>query len=235
MEKFRNLLNREHWVVTNNNASAEKGFFFWDFVGLEPSGVESPRRRESNAFAGYTTGPSSGWSGLEDSPVVYLANTFDSRLRGDSVTLGSSPTKPQTRLFELADHNRLSLSLPLSFSSSSYLFSFSKQKWKRFVVWPAKLKGCRQSNNIHNKPCFQEGRTLFRKTELTLGWPGGVEDNRLGSQWAGSAKTLWQVWWLGQDLSPQHLQITMKKKRNHLTTEELLNCKLGTKGRFFPS
>ena len=37
----------------------EKSFFFWDFVGLEPSGTESPRRQESNALAGYTTGPSS--------------------------------------------------------------------------------------------------------------------------------------------------------------------------------
>ena len=30
--------------------------FFCDFVGLEPSGTLSPRRRESNALAGYTTG-----------------------------------------------------------------------------------------------------------------------------------------------------------------------------------
>ena len=33
------------------------------------------------------------------------------------------------RLFGLAARNRLSLSLPLSFSSSSYFLSFSKQKW----------------------------------------------------------------------------------------------------------
>ena len=50
-----------------------KVFFFLDFVGLEPSGAWSPRRR-----AGYTTGPSS-----EDGPVVYPANVFDSRLWGD--------------------------------------------------------------------------------------------------------------------------------------------------------
>ena len=37
-------------------------FFFCDFVGLEASGTWSPRRRESNALVGYTTGPSSsGW------------------------------------------------------------------------------------------------------------------------------------------------------------------------------
>ena len=37
-------------------------FFFCDFVGLELSGTWSPRRRESNALVGYTTGPSSsGW------------------------------------------------------------------------------------------------------------------------------------------------------------------------------
>ena len=29
------------------------------FLRLEPSGTQSPRRRESNASAGYTTGPSS--------------------------------------------------------------------------------------------------------------------------------------------------------------------------------
>ena len=34
-------------------------FFFFLVVGLEPSDTESPRRRESNALAGYTTGPSS--------------------------------------------------------------------------------------------------------------------------------------------------------------------------------
>ena len=38
----------------------------------------------------------------------------------------------QTRLFELAAGNRLSLSLPLSFSSSSYFLSFSKQKSKAY-------------------------------------------------------------------------------------------------------
>ena len=33
--------------------------FFWEFVGLDSSGTWSPRRRESNASAGCTTGPSS--------------------------------------------------------------------------------------------------------------------------------------------------------------------------------
>ena len=39
----------------------------------------------------------SDWSQIvdEDGPVVYPANTFDSRLRGDQVPLGSSPTKSQ--------------------------------------------------------------------------------------------------------------------------------------------
>ena len=32
---------------------------------------------------------------VEDGPVVYLANTFDCGLRGDSLPLGSSPTKSQ--------------------------------------------------------------------------------------------------------------------------------------------
>ena len=38
--------------------------FFEIFVRLEPSGTQSPRRRE-------------------DGPVVYPGNAFDSRLRGD--------------------------------------------------------------------------------------------------------------------------------------------------------
>ena len=65
---------------------------------------------------------------FEDGPAVYQANAFDSRLRGDLVPLGSSPTKSQKRLFGLAARNRLSLFLPLSFSSSSYFLSFSIQK-----------------------------------------------------------------------------------------------------------
>ena len=48
--------------------------FFCDFVGLEPSGTKSPRRRESNALSRIHH---------EDVPVVYPANAFDSRLRGD--------------------------------------------------------------------------------------------------------------------------------------------------------
>ena len=40
------------------------------------------------------------------------------------------------RLFGLAARNRLALSLPLSFSSSSYFLSFSIQKWKLFFFSP---------------------------------------------------------------------------------------------------
>ena len=36
---------------------------------------------------------------FEDGPVVYPANAFDSRLRGDWVLLGSSPTKFQKKTF----------------------------------------------------------------------------------------------------------------------------------------
>ena len=68
--------------------------FFWDFVGLEPNGTWSPRRRESSALAGYTTG--------QDGPVVYPANALDSRLRGDQVPFGSSPTKSQKKMKMLA-------------------------------------------------------------------------------------------------------------------------------------
>ena len=71
-----------------------------------------------------TIGPST-----ENSLVMYPPNAFDSRLRGDKVPLGSSPTKSQKkRLFGLAARNRLSLSLPLSFSSSSYFLSYSIQR-----------------------------------------------------------------------------------------------------------
>ena len=60
--------------------------------------------------------------------MVYPANPFASTLRGDQVPLGSSPEKSQKRLFGLAARKRRSLSLPLSFSSSSYFLPFSKQK-----------------------------------------------------------------------------------------------------------
>ena len=63
---------------------------------------------------------------LEDGPVVYPANAFDSYLRGDKVPLGSSKTISQKRLFGLAARNCLAVPLPRSFSSSSYFFSFSK-------------------------------------------------------------------------------------------------------------
>ena len=45
-----------------------------------------------------------GYWGIEDGPVVYPANAFDSCLRGDSVPLGSSPTKSEKRSgFKLDD------------------------------------------------------------------------------------------------------------------------------------
>ena len=50
-----------------------KVYFFWDFVRLEPSGTWSPRSRQSNASAGYTTRPSSshgsGWMDFESDYV----------------------------------------------------------------------------------------------------------------------------------------------------------------------
>ena len=67
--------------------------------------------------------------------MVYPANAFDSRLRGDQVPLGSGSTKSQKeRLFGLAACNRLFIFLPLSFSSSSYLLSFSKQNFKKLNI-----------------------------------------------------------------------------------------------------
>ena len=55
--KWRRKKGRENVVVIL--AGPSLWGFFWDFVGLEPSGTQSPRWRESNALAGYTTGPSS--------------------------------------------------------------------------------------------------------------------------------------------------------------------------------
>ena len=72
-----------------------KSFFFWDFVGQAwTKRYRITRKQESNALAGYTTGPSSE---SEVGPVVHPANAFDSRQRGDSVPLGSSPTKSQKK------------------------------------------------------------------------------------------------------------------------------------------
>ena len=53
----------------------------------------------------------------QDGPVVYLFNAFDSRLRGDLVPLGSSPTKSQKKTFRVG-----SPQLPFSISSSFILF-----------------------------------------------------------------------------------------------------------------
>ena len=114
--------------------------FFWDFVGLEPSGTWSPRWRESNALAGYTTGPSIG-------PVVYPANAFDSRQRGDiRYRLVQVRQNLKTRLFGLAACNCLSLFLPLSFSPPSYFLSFSIQKWdsKSLAFRTPSLLSCRR-------------------------------------------------------------------------------------------
>ena len=80
---------KEEEVEKGDCGPPTRKVFFWDFVGLEPSGTLSPRRRESNAFAG----PSRS----SDGPVVYPANAFDSRLRGDKAPLGSSPTKSQKK------------------------------------------------------------------------------------------------------------------------------------------
>ena len=63
----------------------------------------------------------------QDSPVVYQANAFD-YLRGDWVPLGLKSDKISKKNTFSEARNRLSLSLPLSLSSSSYFPSFSKQK-----------------------------------------------------------------------------------------------------------
>ena len=54
------------------------------------------------------------WS---DGPVVYPANAFDSRLRGDLLPLGSSPTKSQKKTFRVGGPQS-----PFSISSSFILF-----------------------------------------------------------------------------------------------------------------
>ena len=70
-----------------------------------------------------------------DGPVVYLANAFDSRLRGEQVLRGSRQNLKK-RLFGLTARNRPSLSLRLSFSPSSYFLSFSIQKSEFFIFAP---------------------------------------------------------------------------------------------------
>ena len=97
--------------------------FFWDGVILEPSGTQSPRRQESNPLAGYTIGR----------PVVYPANAFDSRLRGDWVLLGSSPTQSKKKTFRVSGPQS-----PFSVSSSCILFFvlllfFLKKKKKKKI------------------------------------------------------------------------------------------------------
>ena len=54
---------------------------------------------------------------IEDDPVVYPANTFDSRPRGDTVQLSSSPTKSHKKTFCVGGPQS-----PFSMSSSFILF-----------------------------------------------------------------------------------------------------------------
>ena len=49
---------------------------------------------------------------FEDGPVVYPANAFDSRLRGDWVPLGSSPTKSQKKKEHCGPQSHLSVPGP---------------------------------------------------------------------------------------------------------------------------
>ena len=62
--------------------------------------------------------------------MVYPANAFNSRLRDDYLgTAWFKSDKISKKDFGLASRNRLSLSLPLSFSpSSSFLSQYKKQK-----------------------------------------------------------------------------------------------------------
>ena len=60
--------------------------------------------------------------------MIYPANVFDSRLPGDKLPLGSSPTEFWKTFPGLETRNQLFLSLPLSFSSSSYSCSPIKEK-----------------------------------------------------------------------------------------------------------
>ena len=55
---------------------------------------------------------------MKDGPVVYPANVFDSRLRGDKVPLGSNSTKSQKKTFRVGGPQS-----PFSISSS-FILSF---------------------------------------------------------------------------------------------------------------
>ena len=43
---------------------------------------------------------------FEDGPVVYPANAFASRLRGDKLRLGSGPTKSQKKTFRVEEREK---------------------------------------------------------------------------------------------------------------------------------
>ena len=98
---------------------------FGNFVGLQLRGTQSPHRRESNALAGYTTGPS----------PVYPAKAFDSRLRSVWVprTVVQIRQKSEKNPFHVGSPQSpfsffFFLALPVSFSSSPFFLSFKNQQ-----------------------------------------------------------------------------------------------------------
>ena len=69
----------------------------------------------------------------EDGPVVYQVNAFDTHLRGDSVPLGSSPTKSRKTTFGVSGP-QLPFFISSSFVlSSSYFLSCCKTKQKNTI------------------------------------------------------------------------------------------------------
>ena len=80
-------LNHCQGLVPTDKTEASRRyrtFLYWERKGVR-------RRRE------WKKKPIAGRQPDEDGPLVYPTNAFDSRLRGDQVPLGSSPTKSQKK------------------------------------------------------------------------------------------------------------------------------------------
>ena len=100
------------------------------------------------------TGPSSDQP--EDGPVVYPGNAFDSRLRGDLVPLGSSPTKSQKKTFRVGGPQS-----PFSISSSfilSFVFPpfFLNTKTNSFEIAHALASTCKGVLVFHSSEWFTD-------------------------------------------------------------------------------
>ena len=126
----------------NCGPPTRKVLFFWDFVGLEPSSTNRITYRW-------------WWWCIRLTRLTLVCEVIRHHLVRVRQNL------KRKGLFGLAARNRLSLSHPLSFSSSSYFLSFSKQK--EILSTTHEKKGCCiPPKNIKTPPSKSQMRTIYQ-------------------------------------------------------------------------